>query len=358
MTNLYYLSSDKSAWKRRGFPDIPTGTEPPPPPGGAAFSVHVPNRVILGMNANDNPSLKRPAYDEALDILGAAYQPYVRHTYANGGNWFSSNAWRTEIAETEARGMIAWPSPKVPGNNWAAVAAGTYDADLLSARNWIKTKRVSAGGNGKPFMLGVHHEPDGDGDLAEWRDMQIHLMNWFSGWDTGSYVAANDVTDLVTFAYITNGKWWGPSEQSKIDTVYTPTMVETTNRTRSLACVDIYDGATANRCNLRMSRYRAEMRTLGINYSGIGEFGTKRDAAEIQRCWAELRANRNFWAVALWYNALGGFEGDPRLIPANYPIYFPDNPLDQGGDAVSEQMLVYFRQMLTESVSAQYTSPV
>jgi Cellulase (glycosyl hydrolase family 5) len=88
-----------------------------------------------------------------------------------------------------ALGRLPWISFKAP-YSWAEMAAGTGDAWTAQLADGLKTV------NG-PVWVAVHHEPEGDGDMADWTAMQARMapimhertnnVAWsiiYSGWNT------------------------------------------------------------------------------------------------------------------------------------------------------------------------------
>jgi hypothetical protein len=66
--------------------------------------------------------------------------------------------------------IITWNSFKVPSNDWAGAAAGKYDA-------WFKDLIAKLVSLDYETWLAVHHEPEGDGDLNQWKAMQAHYAS-------------------------------------------------------------------------------------------------------------------------------------------------------------------------------------
>ncbi|MEO9326130.1 hypothetical protein ABFT23_21750 [Nocardioides sp. C4-1] len=88
----------------------------------------------------------------------------VRRTYWTGTQ--VDSAVRTARSDT-AHGRIPWISFKLP-MSWADMAAGRGDAWALDLAH--RLSRVDG-----PVWVAFHHEPEGDGDLADWRAMQERL---------------------------------------------------------------------------------------------------------------------------------------------------------------------------------------
>ncbi|GAA3678140.1 hypothetical protein GCM10022237_41920 [Nocardioides ginsengisoli] len=66
-----------------------------------------------------------------------------------------------------AAGRLPWISFKLP-YNWTDMANGKGDA-------WVKDLAQKFSALHGPVWLAFHHEPEGDGDIQEWRRMQEHL---------------------------------------------------------------------------------------------------------------------------------------------------------------------------------------
>lgn len=88
----------------------------------------------------------------------------VRRTY--WGPTQVDSALRTVTADI-AKGRLPWISFKLP-YSWAEMAAGKGDAWALD----LATRLSQVGG---PVWIAFHHEPEGDGVIADWLAMQRHL---------------------------------------------------------------------------------------------------------------------------------------------------------------------------------------
>ena len=72
------------------------------------------------------------------------------------------------IATTDlAAGRLPWVSFKLP-HSWSDMTAGAGDA-------WVKSLSPRFGRLDGPVWLAFHHEPEGDGPIADWRRMQERL---------------------------------------------------------------------------------------------------------------------------------------------------------------------------------------
>ena len=87
-----------------------------------------------------------------------------------------------------AHDRVPWLSFKLP-YSWADMANGRGDA-------WAKDLANQLGAVNGPVWVAFHHEPEGDGPIADWVRMQQHLSPIFrakpniaftvitTGWDT------------------------------------------------------------------------------------------------------------------------------------------------------------------------------
>ncbi|GAA1510099.1 carbohydrate binding domain-containing protein [Nocardioides humi] len=88
----------------------------------------------------------------------------VRRTYFNA----TGVAGAVRIAQADlAAGRLPWVSFKLP-HSWTEMADGKGDA-------WAVDLAQRLGALGGPVWVAFHHEPEGDGDIQEWRRMQEHL---------------------------------------------------------------------------------------------------------------------------------------------------------------------------------------
>jgi hypothetical protein len=140
---------------------------PAPPPGWTPkFAGDVKpgfNRWGCAIDGNADPKYHESPAGHALGL---------RRTF-----WAWNNASMIATAKADiAAGRLPWVSVKTPG--WAAVAAGTYDAQLDSM-----LKQLNALGG--PVWFTVHHEPENDdfttgaakGGAPVWIAMQKHVRS-------------------------------------------------------------------------------------------------------------------------------------------------------------------------------------
>jgi hypothetical protein len=323
------------------------------------------NRVYVGMATPASSANSNPGWTEAQTIIGQDIYEARR---------FSANS---------ALPVISF---KVPGNDWGGVPAGTYNADLLTLFNLAVARRTSGpGGTREPFFCSFHHEPAGDGDLAVWATMQTYCTWYFAGRRGGTasstYNAAHDVSDIMGWAPCGNGFWWrsmtSPALATDRAAAWPPSLISALNANRGIMLNDFYDADYANqtgaltneslrvagtgvRTHTRIENFITWARANGVNASGCGEFGVI-DGPELTACWQVMRANRDIWVIANYFNSFANSDHEWRLIPADYPAQNATNSsglVDFGGDANSAARLAAFKTMLTESVSVTYTGPL
>lgn len=388
-----------SSRRRLGKPPGPAGFTAPPARatavtgvpvvtaavGGAGtrlFPGHVPGRVLIGMaTPAGNPP---PGWDEARSIIDQPIYEARRFT----GSWIGANAFNSMIAEADIASALPWISFKVPGNDWAGVAAGNYNADLAALANLAAGRRTAGiGGTPKPFLCSFHHEPAGDGSLSVWADMQEFCTWYFAGRRGGTatspYNAAHDLTDIMGWAPIGNGFWWRSMTSSTLAAdraaAWPDSLIAALNACRGVVGNDFYDTdyidqqkaltdpafrtpGNGVRTSTRIANYIAWARQKGVKASGAGEYGCI-DGADMIATWEVMRENRDVWHIGNYFNSLNNSDHDWRLIPADYPVTNPQYVsskgfVDFGGNAQSAGRLAAFKTTLTESVSAQYTSPL
>lgn len=298
------------------------------------YAGHVPGRVLLGMAASKSI---RPRYDEAQTIIG---QTYERRLFEP--EWVSANAINSMLNSCDSANQYCVISFKAPNNDWAAVAAGTYDDDLDDVMDVARSRA-------KPFAFGIHHEPQGDGAAADWAAMQEHLVEYLA-----------PVNDKMAFTTIANGFWWGPNQgngDEYIATYYPQSLINKMNQYKGIIAADFYDAkprangtfaSNADRTSMKLQGFVDWARAKGVNNLGVGEFGTA-TGPELTASWNVINSNKDLMGYANYFNSLANSDFDWRLIPSNYPIYAPENELDQGGSAESQARLDAFKAALIES---------
>lgn len=304
-------------------------------------------RVMMGMavTGKANSNLQ---WEQAVALLGAsAKNVSVRRCFVPG--WITKQQVNHWADWAESAGVYPVMSFKVPGNNWAGVVAGKYDADLdlLCATLDARAKAGRA-----PVCVAVHHEPSGDGDLAVWARMQEYLSNRFAPWNK-----------VFCFSAISNGFDWGPHRgaRGEVEAMYPASLIAALNRNKHIVACDTYDSgdptkldyAQFDRTSLKMSGFISWARSQGVERIGIGEFGCH-DAIDILKCWALIDANRDLFAYACYFNSGQNSRADWRLVPATHP---PDPAVtsynDRGGSIDSANRLSAGKQMFVACAQSQ-----
>lgn len=159
----------------------PTPTTPPSSGGCVSDPMGIPpvGQTLLGAAVNGTSVLEDREAQLGRNLA-------LRRTYYSSGQ--IDSAVRTAKSDLAA-GRLPWISFKAP-YSWAQMAAGAGDAWSTE----LGTKLATVPG---PVWLAVHHEPEGDGDLALWTAMQakiapiIHARSnnvaysvIYSGWNT------------------------------------------------------------------------------------------------------------------------------------------------------------------------------
>jgi hypothetical protein len=302
-------------------------------------------RVMVGMAVTDKLD-SNLQWDQALTLLGTAGpSAVVRRCFLPG--WITKAGVEKWADWAETKGVYPVISFKVPGNDWAGVAAGTYDADLdllcATLRDRGLAKRA-------PVCVAVHHEPSGDGDLAVWARMQEYLSNRFAPW-----------SDVFCFATISNGYDWGPYRggQGEVAVMYPPSLIAALNRNQHILACDTYDSADNtkldytlyDRTSLKIAGFVAWARAHGVQRIGLGEFGCH-DAVDVTRCSTLVNANRDLFGFACYFNSGQNSRADWRMIPA---VYAADpavtSYVDAGGSIASANRLSAGKQMFLASAA-------
>lgn len=347
------------------------------------------------MNAPEDKSnpatTPRPQYSEAETFLSPTHKGgYVVRTFSS--SWYSDARFNTLVRAADNHlpySQLPVISFKVPSNRWDLVIAGAYDADLTLWRNKVKARRLGNGGNGKPMLGAVHHEPDGNGpignpggadrveNLALWGVMQEYLVNFFTGWATGVYVPADDVSDIMGWATIANGHWWGTRFYfpDRIAAAYPQSLVNAMIRGRGVMMADFYDANPPNgdrfnpggwkgiedRCHIQIRGMINWARNSGEPMIGCGEFGCVNDY-EFDNVWDVTYANRDIWAINLHFNNFLNSRWDWRMIPDSYPAYNGTNSkglVDIGGTPVTASYIPKYNAMVALSADpANWTPPI
>lgn len=304
-------------------------------------------QVMVGLAVTDksNSNLR---WADAVGLLGAAGASVaVRRCFIPA--WISASNIDKWADWAEIEGVYPIISFKVPGNDWAGVAAGRFDSDLDLLCTHLDA-RAAAGR--PPLCVAVHHEPAGDGDLNDWARMQEYLSNRFAPWK-----------NTFCFTTISNGYDWGPKNGGKgqVEQVYPRSLIDALNRNGHILACDTYDSADAtkldytlyDRTSLKLAGFIEWARAQGVQLIGLGEFGCH-DDIDIDRCWQLVQDNRDLFAYSCHFNSGQNSRADWRMTPDGYP---PDPAVttytDMGGSVASANRLAAGTRMFIASATAR-----
>lgn len=337
--------------------------------GTPLYAGHIPNRVLIGVAGPENDV---PNFAEGLELIKTASQntlgyrgvgSYERRRFSSTGtNGTQAAELRNMLADGDQYDAYNWVSFKVTGGNWAGVANGQYPAIPAMFRT-VALERKAAGK--RPFMATLHHEPRGDGNLADWAAMHIYMSNQLA-----------DVKDCLAWSCIGNGFLWNnvtgsASVQTERGQMFPQTLIDTFRRNSHVVAVDTYDdhplytgqetypvGGQNNRASVKIANWIAWMRARNCGPIGLGEWSTT-DVGEMPKVWKVMRDNRDILGIANYFNSIaGGSTWDWRIVPDGFPPS-PRNPgIDYGGTKLTGDRLNYFPTILAESTMPQYTSPL
>jgi hypothetical protein len=304
------------------------------------------DRVMVGMAVTDNLN-SNLQWDQAVTLLGTA-GPFASVRRCFVPSWITKANIDKWADWAESKGVYPVISFKVPGNDWAGLAAGTYDSDLDVLCATLDARAVA---KRAPVCVAVHHEPSGDGDLAVWARMQEYLSNRFAPWK-----------DVFCFTTISNGYDWGPYRggQGEVATTYPASLVAALNRNGHILACDTYDSADPtkldyaqyDRTSLKIAGFVAWARAQGVQRIGLGEFGCH-DAIDLSKCWSLINDNRDLFGFACYFNSGQNSRADWRMIPTTYaPDPAVTSYTDAGGSIASANRLGVGKQMFTATVTA------
>jgi hypothetical protein len=337
-------------------------------------AAHVPGRIWLGVDVNEQSVNNDWPHamaliaghtwnwsgDQARNLPATAPQATVfSRRYFNGGGWATVTNVRGMLADADQKG-IQFPvlSFKIPGNNWAGMAAGNYDSGLAAIAQ-VALERADAGHF--PFAVVFHHEPNGDGQGVDWVAMNRRAI-WYlggrrGGTATSTYVAANDVTGeainacsvhLIYNAFIFDGQ--APSGGTFAQWT-NPALMADLNENRGIWGWDAYDTFNnAHRTSDRMQAMFDFGEAHGANCYGIGEWGCY-DATDMAACWEIQKRNAAKLVYSDYWNSGANSDADWRIVPNGYPAD-PAFGITGVGNATTQARLNFYRNtMLPESLT-------
>lgn len=192
-----------------------------------------------------------------------------------------------------AAGRMPVLSFKVPRNDWAGAAAGTYDTALraLTAR----LDRLP----GKVFVT-LHHEPTGDGTPADYAAMQRHVLPILGA------------PSNVDAGVIVNGFWWSAGAQGYTDAEIAAWLPASVLRVAEVVAADTYQGGTTARpgenAGVKISRLSAWATRKGVTRLGIGEFNGL-DAASVRAATGAVLDDRRFSFACIFNSSVNNRAG-------------------------------------------------
>lgn len=187
------------------------------------------------------------------------------------------NLARSEVAA----GRMPILSFKIPGNDWAGDAAGTYDTQLQALTATLATIP------GKLFVT-IQHEPSGDGTPAAYAAMQRYVLPILSP-------PAN-----VEAGVIANGFWWSPQGQGLSDADTAEWLPADVLSKAEIVASDTYQGGTTANpgegAGPKIRGTSAWATRVGVTRLGLGEYN-RLDAASISDAGDAILADRRYSSV-------------------------------------------------------------
>jgi hypothetical protein len=159
----------------------------------------------------------------------------------------------TEAKADAAKKRISWLSYDVATTDtWAAAAAGSADAEIedLAARLETVPHEV---------WVALSHEPEGDGNLIDWRNMQRRLLAILAG-------VPNVKTSIITTGFDT---WFSGNQAYSMDNLWPGSMCD-------IMGTDRYDPPTNNQgvdLKVTYDKIAADADRLGASAWAIAETG-------------------------------------------------------------------------------------
>lgn len=190
----------------------PSPAPPPPPPKPVVCGLYTTNKATDGWQ--DDSASGQQALTGVVPGIIHRFMPWSL-TAPAGGPWGAwDSAWADDAHSQGCLPMITWegrdlsnPSPAQGAYSDAAVVAGVWDATLTA---WAQ----QAGAWGKPFLLRVRHECNGNG----WFPWEVNVNGNTPGTGIDAYrhlwrlVKAHAPNALVMPNYGVKGTGWIPME--------------------------------------------------------------------------------------------------------------------------------------------------
>lgn len=241
----------------------------------AATTVATSTRALIGMSA--------PAklWDQRVREIGPGLE--ARRLFFNLGDTLT-------LAQTAVNnGLYPIMSFKIPGNDWAGVAAGKYDAQLAT----LKQRLVAL--NARGFVT-LHHEPAGDGTAANWAAMLTYALPKLN-------------TPLIDVGVIGNGWWWSSKAQGYTDAEIAAYITPSVRKVAEIIAADTYQGGTPTAPgeggSVKMANMLKWAQRTGVPAIGIGEFNAY-TATEITAAMKVLGSSPTFKFGSIWNSECSG----------------------------------------------------
>jgi hypothetical protein len=236
-------------------------------PAGTSASTATSSTVVrIGMSAPTTEWSARLAESGGVD---------ARRIFGDLGS--PASAINTATSEVAA-GRMPIVSFKVPNNDWAGVAAGTYDAQLRDV-----TARLAALPG--PVFVTLHHEPSGDGTSASYAAMMAHALP----------ILGAPVN--VSAGPIVNGFWWSNGNQGLTDAEIAQWLPASVLAVSETVAADTYQGGTTvkpgENAGVKIVNMSAWATRVGVAHLGIGEYNGL-DAAAITAAGNAVLADSRF----------------------------------------------------------------
>ena len=197
-------------------------------------------------------------------------------------------------ARTEAAaGRMAILSFKVPGDDWAGVAAGRYDGQLKALAQSLAAVK------GRVFVT-LHHEPTGDGLPSSYAAMMrraLPILGAPTNVDAGPIV---------------NGFWFSKTAMGYTDAEIAQWLPADVLKVSELVAADTYQGGDASKpgedAGVKIKGMSAWANRVGVKRLGIGEYNGV-DARSITAAGDAIIADPRFVFAAIYNSDVHNREG-------------------------------------------------
>lgn len=194
--------------------------------------------------------MSAPAVDWSTRLTDVGGKVYARRVFGQ----LSSPSTVLNLAKTAASAAeVPIVSFKVPDNDWVSAAGGKYDTQVKSAAATLATLPV------KPF-LAIHHEPQGDGNAADFAAMQRHLLPIIKAAGCGAGV-------------IVNGFWWNTGNSGSTDAEIAAWLPSDVLDLCDVVAADFYQSSPMGEpSGSKMANMGKWATRVGVKQLGVGEY--------------------------------------------------------------------------------------